>query len=155
MDKKQYEDAMNLAKHFQESGAALFAEEAELTRKASLINDYIVAPSLAKVDFRDYTRADYQYEVIIKCIKDFQEGLDSDTEVAVQMASYGHPVMMNVNSIEYANPSIIIFRGYIKEQASTLIQHINQLNFVLMAVKKQEPNKPARRIGFISVPEEE
>lgn len=50
--------------------------------------------------------------------------------------------------IGYANPSTLIFYGTVGGQEATLIQHMSQLNFLLMSVPKADPEKPARRIGF-------
>lgn len=97
---------------------------------------------------RDYTHADYAYEVIMERIKEFEENLDDEHEVAVKLASFGQSVTMGVTEIGYSNPSTLVFYGYVGDQYATLIQHMSQLNFLLLAVKKPDPEKPARRIGF-------
>ena len=40
-----------------------------------------------------------------------------------------------------------VFKGFVDGKESTLIQHMNQLNFLLTSVEK-EPERPKRRIGF-------
>ena len=102
----------------------------------------------------DYKLADYTYEVIMERIKDFEEGLDDDEEVAVRLASFGSSVTMTVTDIGYSNPSTLVFYGYVKDKWATLVQHMSQLNFLLLAVKKADPEKPPRRIGF-SAPTED
>lgn len=97
---------------------------------------------------RDHSMADYAYEVILDRIKEFEEELDDEHEVAVRLASFGQSITMSVTSIGYANPSTLVFYGYVGGQRATLIQHMNQLNFLLMAVQKADPAKPPRRIGF-------
>lgn len=99
-------------------------------------------------DIRNYQNADYQYEVLCNYIKDFQDNLDDEHEVGLQLASFGQSTLLNVTDIGYSNPSIIDFYGYCNGNPAHLIQHINQLNFLLLAVPKSDPAKPARRIGF-------
>ena len=107
-----------------------------------------------QLSIRDYKNADYSYEVIMKRIREFEETLDDDHEIAIQLASFGQSVTLSVTDIGYSNPSTLVFYGYVGDQRATLIQHMSQLNFLLIAVKKAEPEKPARRIGF-SVPTED
>lgn len=97
---------------------------------------------------RDYKMADYQYEVIMKRIKDFEDELDDEHEVSIQLASFGKDILMNVVNIGYSNPHTLVFHGFINGEKATLLQHLSMLSFLLLAAKKQEPDKPARRIGF-------
>lgn len=103
----------------------------------------------AKVQIpRNYQNADYQYEILISEIKAFEENLDDEHEVAVKLASFGESITINVEHIGYYNPSIIVFDGTINGNRATLMQHVNQLNFLLLAVRKADPELPPRRIGF-------
>lgn len=106
-------------------------------------------PPLPKIDIRDYRLADYSYDVIKKRIKEFEEDLDDEHEVAVKLASFGQSITMGVTDIGYSNPSTLIFYGFVGDQPATLIQHMAQLNFLLLAAKKPDPEKPPRRIGFV------
>lgn len=103
---------------------------------------------------RNYNLADYSYEVIIERIKEFEDTLDNDQEVALQLASFGQSITLSVVDIGYSNPSTLVFHGYVGDQPATLIQHMSQLNFLLLAVKKADPEKPPRRIGFESPSED-
>lgn len=97
---------------------------------------------------RNYQFADYQYELIMKSIINFEKELDDEHEVGIWLASFGQSILMNVTDIGYANPSLIYFYGYVNGRYSKLIQHVSQLNFLLTSVEKLDPEKPARRIGF-------
>lgn len=101
-------------------------------------------------DIRDYNLADYSYEVIMERIKEFEDTLDEDHEIALRLASFGQSITLSVVDIGYSNPSTLVFHGYVGDQPATLIQHMSQLNFLLLAVKKADPEKPPRRIGFES-----
>ena len=100
------------------------------------------------IDVRNYHLADYQYELLCSYIKEFQEGLDDEHEVGLKLASFGQSITLNVANIGYSNPSLIHFYGYCNGSKVHLIQHINQLNFLLISIPKADPEKPARRIGF-------
>ena len=118
------------------SVAAKQIREAEMQAKTSFLSA------------RDYSAADYSYEIIMNYIKKFEETLDAEHEVSVMLASFGQNVTMAVTNIGYVNPNILTFHGYIGDQPATLIQHMSQLNFLLLAAKKADPQKPPRRIGF-------
>ena len=97
---------------------------------------------------RDYTMADWKYEKLVEQVKEFQSNLSDDVDVCVALASFGTNMIMQVTSISYQNPDLLYFYGYINGNESQLIQHMSQLNFMLMTMKKEEPERPARRIGF-------
>lgn len=107
------------------------------------------------IDVRNYHNADYQFELLCNDIKDFQKTLDDSHEVGLQLASFGQSILLNVTNIGYSNPSLIHFYGYYNGNKAHLIQHVNQLSFLLVSVPKSDPNKPARRIGFDITPFDE
>lgn len=97
---------------------------------------------------RDYNMADWKFEKLIEQIKDFEEGLDDDHEVALKLASFGSAIMMYVVTIGYQNPDMLYFYGFVDGQPAQLIQHMSQLNFLITSVEKIDKDKPAGRIGF-------
>lgn len=97
---------------------------------------------------RNYALADYQYQLIMDYIRRFESGLDDNHEVAVKLASFGQSVTLNVTKVGYSNPNLFVFYGFVGDSPATLIQHISQLSFLLLAVKKADPNAPKRKIGF-------
>lgn len=97
---------------------------------------------------RDYNMADWKFEKLIEQIKDFEEGLDDDHEIALKLASFGSAIMMYVVTIGYQNPDMLYFYGFVDGQPAQLIQHMSQLNFLITSVEKIDKDKPARRIGF-------
>lgn len=114
----------------------------------SSLKNFEVNPDLYEHLIRDPKLADYQYEIIMNAISDFEKELDDNLEVAVQLAAFGQSVVMQVIGLGYSNPSLIHFYGFVNGSKSELIQNITQLNFLILAVPKTEPNRPARRIGF-------
>lgn len=113
-----------------------------------------IAESIKSINIRDYSLADWKYEKIREQIQEFQSGLTDDVDVCVALASFGTSMIMQVTDIGYQNPDMLYFYGYIDGNETQLIQHTSQLNFVLMAVKKEEPERPPRRIGFAAGDEE-
>lgn len=109
---------------------------------------------LSALEPRDYSLADYSYEVILERIKEFEDDLDNEHEIALRLASFGQSITLSVTDIGYSNPSTLVFYGYVGDQPATLIQHVSQLNFLLLAVKKADPEKPPRRIGFAAPTED-
>lgn len=99
---------------------------------------------------RDHKNADFQHEILMEYIKEFESELNDDEEVALQLTSFGQSVLLQVTEIGYYNPSIISFYGYVNDRPAQLIQHVSQLNFLLTSAPKLDPNKPAKRIGFVS-----
>lgn len=95
----------------------------------------------------DLVYAKTQFKIIKKYILDFQASLDPEHDVGILLTSFGQSVLMEVTEIGYENPVLMIFRGYVNGRMSTLIQHVNQLNFLLTSVSKA-PSQPKRAIGF-------
>lgn len=48
---------------------------------------------------RDYNMADWKYEKLVEQIREFEEILDEDHEIALKLASFGSSVVMSVTDI--------------------------------------------------------
>ena len=93
--------------------------------------------------------ADEQFQILKKYIQAFEKSLDPEHEVGIMMTNFGQSVLMYVTQVSYEDPVLMVFKGFVNGREATLIQHINQLNFMLTSVEK-EPDRPKRKIGFIS-----
>lgn len=91
--------------------------------------------------------ADTQFDILQRLITEFESSLDPDHEVGLQLTNFSQSITMQVTDISYEEPVLMVFKGYVNGIMSTLIQHVNQLNFLLTAVPK-EPDRPKRKIGF-------
>lgn len=91
--------------------------------------------------------ADEQIEILKSYIQEFEKTLDEEHEVGIMLTNFGQSVLLEVTNIISEPPVLVVFKGFVNEQRTTLIQHINQLNFMLTTIKK-EPNRPKRKIGF-------
>ena len=83
-----------------------------------------------------------------KEIKHFEKTLDSKHEISFQFTCFGHSVIMSVSSIGYQDPNLLYFYGTINGQNAQLVQHVSQLNFLMLSEKVKDETKPPRRIGF-------
>lgn len=103
------------------------------------------------------TWADTQFEIIRRYIEDFQSTLDDTTDVGLMLTNFGKTILMSVTGIAYEYPVLMVFTGFVEGKEATLIQHINQLSFLLTKVPKA-PEEPHRKIvvkGFTADQEEE
>ena len=101
------------------------------------------------IETGNYQYANYQCKLLKDSMLEFQENLESDEEVAIMLASFGKSITVHVEDIGYANPNLIIFYGHLEDGSYVeLMQHINQINFLMVSAKKLDPSAPARRIGF-------
>lgn len=91
--------------------------------------------------------ADEQFEILKRYIQEFEHSLDPNLEVGIMMTNFGQAVLMQVTQVTYEDPVLMVFKGFVNGREATLIQHINQLNFMLTSVEK-EPDRPKRKIGF-------
>ncbi|CAH0319424.1 hypothetical protein SRABI89_05228 [Pseudomonas koreensis] len=81
-------------------------------------------------------------------VQAFEAELDDDHEVGARLVSFGNAIQIHVHSIGFTAPFLITFSGVTEKGDSVrLIQHVSQLSFLLVALRKiaDEPY----RIGFI------
>ena len=111
---------------------------------------------LPNLNFEDYEPVEMyrpqiwssdQYEIIKRHITAYENALDSEHEVGILLTNFGHSVLMQVIEISYEDDAVLIFKGMVNGKMSTLIQHMNQLNFLLTSTEK-DPDRPKRKIGF-------
>lgn len=93
--------------------------------------------------------AQWMYERLVKSIIDFEDDLDEEHEVGANLVSFNDTETFSIMDIGFWDPDLIIFFGISPEgNRIQLMQHVSQVNIMLVAMKKPE-EKPARRIGFI------
>ncbi len=92
--------------------------------------------------------AEWAYERIVLYIKDFEEKLDSDHEVGMGFTG-GDVGILKIQGMGYFAPDILTFYGEDPGGSKVqLVQHISQLNVMLMAATKQDEQAAPNRIGF-------
>ena len=91
--------------------------------------------------------ASAQFEILKQQIMDFQKSMDADSNVVLLLTNFGHSILMQVTQITYRDPVLIIFKGFVNNKEATLIQHVNQLNFLLTSTPRLS-EEPKIKIGF-------
>lgn len=93
--------------------------------------------------------AEGYYDRLVEMINNFDKELDEEHEVGMRLVSFGQTIQFHVEDLGYYNPGLIRFYGKTEDgKEIELIQHISQISFLLMAVKRLNPEKPKKRIGF-------
>ena len=86
---------------------------------------------------------------LMKMVQEFEDELDEEHEVGMSLVSFGSSKTFHVTQMEYNDPNLIVFHGKLEDGAEVqLIQHVSQINFLLMATRRQNPQKPKKQIGF-------
>jgi hypothetical protein len=91
--------------------------------------------------------AEHVYVHILQRLKDLQDSLEENEEVGVRLANFGAASELHIRSLGYQNPNLIEFSALDPDgNRVVLLQHISQLNFILVALRpiKETPY----RIGF-------
>jgi hypothetical protein len=86
---------------------------------------------------------------IMDRIQAFEQDLDADHEVGIRLVSFGQSLTFHVTQIGFIEPLMITFQGTTDEGAPVqLIQHLNQISFLLMRLNRLQPDQPKQPIGF-------
>lgn len=111
----------------------------------------MLSDTLKEKEAYDNGYASIFYKQLVKRIKKFDNSIDDDYEVGVKLVAYGNSFQFYLTGLGYQNPYIIIFKGVLDDGSPIeLLQHVSQINFVLIKLKKQLPEKPKRKIGFMT-----
>lgn len=83
-------------------------------------------------------------------IEDYQNKFSDTEDVAMSIVQFNQSITILVKEIGYIGYNLVCFYGEDTSGKSLeLIQHVQQLNFLLMVVLKPEPEVPKRKIGFV------
>jgi len=92
--------------------------------------------------------AQWAYERLILYIQNFEKTLDNDHEVGMGFTDGGAGIM-RIEGMGFFDPDIVTFYGTNGAGAkSQLVQHVTQLNVMLVASPKRTDQAEATRIGF-------
>jgi len=98
---------------------------------------------------QDMTPAQWAYMRLAQAIVAFEKKLDSEHEVGFHLVQFGGGQVFHAENLGYWAPDLLIFFG--KNGLGDpiqLIQHVSQLNVLLVASKKADSEDAPRRIGF-------
>ena len=94
--------------------------------------------------------ASWMYAQLVQCINNFENSLPDDLQAGGRLVSAGN-LTFSIQNIGYWNPNVIIFQGSLTDGTEVeLLQHISQLNVLLVAVPRQDTKEVRRKIGFLN-----
>lgn len=103
---------------------------------------------VASADLDKKSPAEWAYIRLVLYIKNFEEQLDADQEVAMGFTG-GDAGVMRIEGMGFYAPDIITFYGTDPTGTKTQqIQHVSQLNVMLRALPKEVDQPEPTRIGF-------
>lgn len=91
------------------------------------------------------------YRQLVEEINKFDKELDKTNEVGARLVYYGDTIQFHIININvgYQNPYLIYFYGQLEDGSPIqLVQHVSQINFVLIPMKRKKPEELKRTIGF-------
>ncbi|SMC34965.1 DUF6173 family protein [Sporomusa malonica] len=91
------------------------------------------------------------FNQLVERVQDFEAKLDQEHEVGMRLVSFGKSTEFSVARIGYMDPSLIWFQGTLSDGSDVeLVQHVNQISFMLIKIKRESPQEPRCPIGFCS-----
>ena len=113
------------------------------------MSDYdAISEALRPPELRTAFMAEGMYKRIVEQINDFEKDLPDNMQAGGRFVNFGDKTFA-IDDVGYYNPNIIIFFASDPDGAEIqVLQHISQLNVLLIAVPRKNSNQPRRRIGF-------
>lgn len=89
------------------------------------------------------------FEKISHYMDEFDKTLDEKHEVGIKLVTFGQSIQFAVHNLGYYNPKLICFYGVMPDGSPVeLIQHVNQISFLLTTLPRKNPEQPKHPIGF-------
>lgn len=113
-----------------------------------VVEDHTLPEKVAQTPVEQKSPAQWAYERLILYIKNFEEQLDNEHEIAMGFVG-GDAGVLRIEGIGFFDPDVLTFYGTDGEGSKTqLIQHVSQLSVMLRALPKQADHVEPNRIGF-------
>ena len=111
-------------------------------------NDQALPAAISAKSVEEKSPAEWAYQRLILYIKNFEQTLDDEHEVAMGFTDTGAGVL-RIEGMGFFDPDIVTFYGTDQTAARVqLVQHVSQLNVILRAMPKAREAAAPRRIGF-------
>ena len=89
------------------------------------------------------------FKKISHYINEFDKSLNQEQEIGIKLVHFGQSIQFAVHNLGYYDPKLICFYGAMPDGSPVqLIQHVNQINFLLTTLQRKDPEKPKNPIGF-------
>lgn len=114
---------------------------------SDFLNSARLSSSLSNLSNSSINPAEWAYERLVRSINEFEQRLDDEHEIGGRLVNFGAAMTFHIEDLGYWGPDFVKFYGVNDDgQPLELIQHISQVNVLLVAIKKMK-DQP-RRIGF-------
>ena len=131
-----------------ESAALPHCHEVHSDPKTPNITTKPLPGAVSKTPTNKKSPAQWAYERIVMYLKNFEESLDNEHELAMGFTG-GDAGVLRIEGMGYFDPDIVTFYGSDPTGAKTqLIQHVTQMNVMLRALPKAVEQAEPNRIGF-------
>ena len=118
----------------------------EISRKAAHDRQMLIDASKIQAGSTAEQTAFHLCNEILK----YQKSLSDSEDVSLMYVQFNQSCTILVTGIGYSGYNLVCFHGLdTSGNPVELIQHVQQLNFLLTAVKKTDPHEPKRKIGFV------
>lgn len=100
----------------------------------------------------DYA-SDFALRVITK-LRAFEASLNADQETGLHLANYHQALTLHVREVSWIDPALIVFGGVLDGSGhrAEMLQHVSQINLILVALPRENPQAPRSQIGFHAFP---
>lgn len=103
---------------------------------------------VSKKPIEQKSPAEWAYERMVLYIQNFEQQLDAEHEIGMGFTG-GDAGTLKIQGMGYFAPDLITFYGEDPSGAKTqLVQHVSQLNVMLVAAAKPSEQSEPKRIGF-------
>ena len=86
------------------------------------------------------------YKRIVTLINHFESDLPDTMQAGGRLVSSGN-ITFSIQDVGYWDPNMIVFYGELSDNSKVeLVQHLSQLNLLLVAVPRNDDNSAPRRI---------
>lgn len=89
---------------------------------------------------------------VVAIVNAYNRTLNHDQEVGLMLTSFGQTVTVNITRIGYVGTKLILFSGFLTSNNAPveLLQHVTQLNFLLVSLRRENSQEEKKHIGFMS-----
>lgn len=89
------------------------------------------------------------FQKISHYMNEFDNSLDQEHEMGIKLVNFGQSIQFAIHNLGYYNPKLICFYGTLPDGSSVqLVQHVNQISFLLTTLPRKNPEQPKQPIGF-------
>jgi hypothetical protein len=142
------DDKIKTSAEVAEADALLRCHEVHSDPKRAKASDQKLPAAMTDKPAAQKSPAQWAYERTVLYLKNFEEQLDADQEVAMGFAG-GDTGVLKIEGMGYFDPDIVTFYGTDPAGGRMqLVQHVSQLSVLFRALPKQVKDAEPNRIGF-------